>query len=254
MFSIIISLDYQRNIMTLKTYDFQIYYEEDLTNVQSFIMPLINGKVYTHSLNSGDIFIYRHNSFSNKNTENKIYSANLLSIRGKPHMYGYSCKTYPECNLDEEKFNDLKSKKELDILKPISQYYVNKKLNALGNTENNVNGDPVSDVREQYLTIVRCESSTEYPNYGECKYSIEINNELDEVQLAPEIVYSTSLVSPKNYFSIRVSDYKNNKYLNIFFTALTGNADIYIYEDKNYQNLLTKYNYRHARIYKDESK
>ena len=39
------------------SYDFQIYYEEDLTNVQSFIMPLINGKVYTHSINSGDIFI-----------------------------------------------------------------------------------------------------------------------------------------------------------------------------------------------------
>ena len=71
-------------------------------------------------------------------------------------MYGYSCKTYPECNLDEEKFNDLKTKNELDILKPISQYYVNKKLNALGNTENSVNGDSVSDVREQYLTIVRC--------------------------------------------------------------------------------------------------
>ena len=228
------------------SYDFQIYYEEDLTSVQSFIMPLINGKVYTHSLNSGDIFIYRHNSFSNKNTENKIYSANLLSIRGKPHMYGYPCKTFPECNLDEEKFNDLKTKNELDVLKPISQYYVNKKLNALGNTENNANGDPVSDAREQYLTIVKCESSTEYPNYGECKFSIEINNELDEVQLAPEIVYPTSLVSPKNYFNIRVTDFKNIKYLNIFFTVLTGNADIYLYEDKNYQNLLTKYNYRHA--------
>ena len=86
------------------SYDFQIYYDEDLPNIQSYLMPLINGKVYTHSLNSGDIFIYRHNSFNNL-VENNIYSANLLTIRGKPKMYGYLCKTYPDCNLIEEKFN-----------------------------------------------------------------------------------------------------------------------------------------------------
>ena len=228
------------------SYDFQIYYEDDLQEIQSFIMPLINGKVYTHSLNSGDIFIYRHNTFSNKNSENKIYSANLLSIRGKPHMYGYSCKTFPECNLDETKFNELKERKELDIIAPISQYYVNKKENAIGNIEKDINNDPVSEIKEQYLTIVKCESNDDYPNHGECKYAIEINNELDEVQLAPEIVYATSVISPKNYFNIRISDYKNIKYFNIFFTVLTGNADIYLYEDKNYQNLVKKYNFRHV--------
>ena len=143
-------------------------------------MPLINGKVYTHSLNSGDIFIYRHNSFSNL-VENNIYSANLLTIRGKPKMYGYLCRTYPECNLDEKKFNELKDNNKLDIIKPFNQYFINKKDISLENITINNIGDPIYENREQYLTIIKCESPDDYPNYGECKYSIEINNELNSI-------------------------------------------------------------------------
>ena len=207
------------------SYDFQIYYEDELPNIQSYIMPLINGKVYTHSLNSGDIIIYRHNSFQDDKL-NKIYNANLLTIRGKPKMYGYSCKTYPNCNIDESKFEELKKNNELDIIKPFNQYFINKKENALGNIESDPNNDPVSEIREQYLTIIKCETTEYSPNYGECKYTIEINNEIDVIQLAPEVVFATSVISDETKFLIKVTDYESIEYLKIFFTVLTGNAEI----------------------------
>ena len=228
------------------SYDFQIYYEEELSNIQSYIMPLINGKVYTHSINSGDIFIYRHNYFSNLSEKNKIYSANLLTIRGKPKMYGFSCKTYPDCNLDEDKFNELKEKGELDIIKPLNQYSINKKENALGNTEIDKNEDSVSELREQYLTIIKCETPDDYPNYGECKYALEINNELDVIQLAPEIVFKTSIISNENIYLIKISDYKNIEYLKITFTVLTGNAEIFLFTEDWKEIDKKKYNFRHV--------
>ena len=226
------------------SYDFQVFYQNDLPSLQSYLIPLINGKVYTHSLNSGDIFIYRHNYFSDLSTK-KIYSANLLTIRGMPKMYGYSCKTFPECNLDEKKFNELKEKNELDIIKPFNQYFINKKENALGNIEIDSNGEPLFEKREQYLTIVKCETPEDYPNFGECKYSIEINNELDEIQLAPEIVYATSVISPENTFSIKIADYSNIQYLKITFTVLTGNAEIYLDENE-------KIDYNYRRVHRKE--
>ena len=216
------------------SYDFQIYYEDELSEIQSSIMPLINGKVYTHSINSGDIFIYRHNSFNGLDAE-KIYSANLLTIRGKPQMYGYSCETYPDCNLDKQKFEELKKNGKLDIIKPFNQYIINKKKDALGNIEVDTNGEPLSDLRKQYLTIIRCESSEDYPNNGECKYALEINNELDEIQLAPEIVFATSVISKENDFVIKISDYNNIEYLKITFTVLTGNAEISLPNEKDYE-------------------
>ena len=220
------------------SYDFQIYYENELPEIQSYIMPLINGKVYTHSLNSGDIFIYRHNSFNGLDAE-KIYSANLLAIRGKPKMYGYPCETYPDCNLNQTKFEELKNNGKIDIIKPFNQYFINKKKDALGNTQIDENGEPLSDLRKQYLTIIYCESPEDFPNYGECKYALEINNELDQIQLAPEIVFATSVISKDNDFLIKISDYENIEYLKITFTVLTGNAEIYLPDEQNYE-------FRHA--------
>ena len=236
----------EEEILGTISYDFQIYYEEELSNIQSYIMPLINGKVYTHSLNSGDIFIYRHNYFSNLSEDKKIYSANLLTIRGKPKMYGYSCKTYPDCNLDEKKFNELKEKGELDIIKPFNQYSINKKENALGNIEIDKNGESVSELREQYLTIIKCETPDDYPNYGECKYAIEINNELDIIQLAPEIVFKTSIISNENNYLIKIADYKNIEYLKVTFTVLTGNAEIFLFSEDEKEIDKKKYNFRNV--------
>ena len=45
------------------SYDFQIYYDDELAKYQMYIMPLISGKIYTHSLNRGDIMIYRNNFY-----------------------------------------------------------------------------------------------------------------------------------------------------------------------------------------------
>ena len=223
------------------SYDFQIYYDDELPNIQSFIDPLINGRIYTYSLKAGEIMIYRHISFTRYNF---LYSASMNVIRGNPVLYGYSCKTFPECNLDNEKLDDIKNSDAIDIIKPINKYYINKKYYALGDQDKY--GEKMSEGREQYLSVVRCETTEDMPNFGECQYTIELDSYLDEIQLIPEIVFANSLQFYKNYYRIRIADYKNIEYLKIYFTILTGNANINLYSDKEHKNLFTNYNYRHA--------
>ena len=227
------------------SYDFQIYYESELNKYQMFIMPLINGKIYTHSLNRGDIIVYRHNYYGNntENNEKNVYSANMLKIRGNPKLYGFNCNEYPNnCNID----NNMLNKNIIDKIYSLNMYNINKRLNAVGNIDIDNNGEALYEQRNQYLTIVSCESEETDPNQGECKYTIEINNERDEVQLIPETVFATIIMNPINYFLIRVSDYKSIKYLKIYFTVLIGNAEMFIYEDSQYQNEITSYNFRHV--------
>ena len=224
------------------SYDFQIYYDDELTNIQTFIDPLVNGRIYTHSLKKGEIMIYRHSSFTNYNF---LYTAIMNVIWGKPTLYGYTCRTFPECNINEEKLEILKKdSSELDTIKNFNQYFINKKYYAPGDQD--IYGEKMSEAREQYLTVIKCESPDYLPNDGECKYTIEIDNYLDEIQLVPEIVFTNSLQFYKNYYKIKVADYQNITYLNIYFTLLTGNADINLYSDKEHKNLITDYNYRHV--------
>ena len=49
------------------SFDFQIYYDEELTKVQSYLFPLVNGKMYTNSLKNEEIMLYRHTSFNTYN-------------------------------------------------------------------------------------------------------------------------------------------------------------------------------------------
>ena len=104
------------------SYDFQIYYEDELSKYQMFIMPLINGKIYTHSLNRGDIMIYR-NSFFNKDYSLKtfIYSVNMLRVRGNPRLYGFTCNEYPNCAINSD---DLKNCSKV-FVKVLMLYCVN---------------------------------------------------------------------------------------------------------------------------------
>ena len=223
------------------SYDFQIYYEEELEKYQMFLMPLLNGKIYTHSLNRGDIMIYRNNFFNGAENK-KIYSANMLRIRGNPKLYGYTCNKYPNCTITSE---DLKDTSKVEQILPLNMYHINKRLNAEGNTEIDKNGDAVYELGKQYMTIISCESDENDPNNGECKYNIEINNEMDEIQLSPESVFATSIVNPINYFLIRLKDYKTTKYLKLNFTVLIGNAELYIYDDFLCKHEFKDYNYSH---------
>ena len=223
------------------SYDFQIYYDQDLSNVQSFLFPLVNGKIYTYSLKANDIMIYRHTSF---NKYNFLYSATMTVLRGKPVLYGYECDTYPECNLDKEKFEQMKKEGKIDVIHKINQYYLNKKLYAIGDKE--INGENMSQARKQYLSVVICESTEDLPNKGECQYTIEVNNYNDEIQLVPELVHVNSVLFDKNYFRIKLDDYLNTKYLKVYFTVLSGNANINIYSDNTYKNKLSKYNFRYV--------
>lgn len=223
------------------SYDFQIYYDEDLFNVQSFLYPLSNGKIYTYSLNSNDIMLYRHTSF---NKYNFLYSVSMTVHRGKPVLYGYECDTYPDCNLNKDKFERLKNEGKIENVQRINNYYLNKKLNALGNKE--INGENMSQTRKQYLSVVVCESTEDLPNSGECQYSIEINNYNDEILLKSDLVFTDTILFDKNYFRIKLDNNKDVKYLKIFLTILSGNANIEIYSDKEYKNKITGYNYRYV--------
>ena len=100
------------------SYDFQIYYDDELSEIQTYLSPLINGRIYTHSLKAGEIMIYRHSSFTRFNF---LYSASMNVLRGKPILYGYSCKTFPECNLDNEKLDNLKNTNDIDISSAIKK-------------------------------------------------------------------------------------------------------------------------------------
>ena len=223
------------------SYDFQIYYEQDLYNVQSFLYPLINGKIYTYSLNSNDIMLYRHSSF---NQYNFLYSVSMTVHRGKPVLYGYECDTYPDCNLNKDKFENLKKQGKIDFIQRINNYYINNKLNAIGNKE--INGENMSQARKQYLSVVICESTEDLPNKGECQYSIEINNYNDEIVLKPDLVFINTILFDKNYFRIKLDNYKEITYLKILFTIISGNANIDIYADNTYKNKITSYNYRYV--------
>jgi len=153
--------------------------------------------------------IYRHSSFTKYTF---LYSAIMNAIRGKPALYGWVCETYPECNLDLNKFNELKNSGKLEVINKINNYYINKRDYAEGNQEKD--GEKMSEARKQYLSIVVCESTTDLPNNGECQYTIEIDNNGDEIELIPEIVHTNSIIlMNQNYYKIKISDYTNTEYL-----------------------------------------
>ena len=195
------------------SFDFQLYYEDDLENIQAFLMPLVNGKFYNHTLKKQKMRVYRHLSFakyvSNKEHEaTHIYTANLVTISGNPKLYGYSCITYPDYVLN--KFLNI-SKSNLEEIENINNYYVNKRIDAPGNIDLDKNGDSHCEGREQHLNVVICEENKFGPNNEECKYTIEINNENEDMRLVAQNIYATTLFPGDNFFSIQVANYKDVK-------------------------------------------
>ena len=225
------------------SYDFQLYYTEELSNIQSHIFPLVNGKIYLNSLKREEIMLYRHTAF---NKHNILYSSIMTVLRGKPVLYGYYCRTYPECNMDINKFNELKNSGDIDVFTKINNHYIIKNDYAPGDQE--IDGEKMSEARKQYFSLVICESEEELPNKGECQYSIEIDNQGEEIQLVPELTHANSIMLLRqNFYRIKVADYLNTTYIKIYFTILAGNADINIFSDKNHSVPVTSlFNYRHV--------
>ena len=234
------------------SYDFQLYYEDDLENIQPFLMPLVNGKFYNHTLTKEKMRVYRHLSFAKYGStaeynDTHIYTANLVKISGNPKLYGYSCISYPDCVLN--KVLNI-SKYNLEEIENINNYYVNKIIDAPGNMELNENGESHCEGREQYLSVVICEEDEYGQNNGECKYTIEINNENEDMRLVAENIYATTLFPGDNYFSIQVANYKDVKNMNISLTMLTGQATMKVYSDVDGEYEIVNYN-RH-KIFRKE--
>ena len=101
------------------------------------------------------------------------------------------------------KFLEMRERGKIDTIHKINNYFVNKKDLTIIKTK----GDDInksSQSRIQYLTVVICESGKDLPNYGECQYSIEIDNYLDEIQLVPELVHVNSMLFSKNSYIVCV--------------------------------------------------
>ena len=73
----------------------------------------------------------------------------------------------------------------------------------------------------------------------------------DEIILSPDIAYRKGFSeSEKAYFRIELENTKQINILIVYFTILSGNADMYIYSDNEHKNLIEKKNFRYA--YKKE--
>ena len=84
------------------------------------------------------------------------------------------------------------------------------------------------------------------------KSFIQSENPLnEEIILTPDATYSSGIkaLSP-TYFRIKLDDTSNIKILRIYFTVLSGNADMYVYSDSDHKNLIEKKNFRY--VYKKE--
>ena len=84
------------------------------------------------------------------------------------------------------------------------------------------------------------------------KSFIQSENPLnEEIILTPDVTYSSGFkaLSP-TYFRIKLDDTSNIKILRIYFTVLSGNADMYVYSDSDHKNLIEKKNFRY--VYKKE--
>ena len=226
------------------SYNFQLYYENKLQENQMFIMSLSNGRIFTHTLKKDSIMVYRHDVYAAYLTDIKIYSANLNIIKGNPKLYGYACITYPDCTVVKEDIPNLEE------VERINRYYVLKKKDAVGNINHDENGEAANEIRKQYLSVVICDTESSDPDNGECEYTIEINNQGEDTQLAPEKIMATTFMPGENYFSVRIFNHEEIKYLNISLTVLTGNAYMKVYYD--YYNYFKVTNYKYHKVFRKE--
>ena len=73
----------------------------------------------------------------------------------------------------------------------------------------------------------------------------------DDIILNPDITYKAGFIkSTQTYYRINLEDITNINILNIYFTVLSGNADMFIYSDAEHKMLIEKKNFRH--VYKKE--
>ena len=226
------------------SYNFQLYYEDDLTQNQMFIMSLPNGRMYTHTLKKDSIMAYRNDVYYPYTDKINIYSSNLFIIKGNPKLYGYVCNKFPDCSVTPQE------KPNLEEIERINRYYVLKKKNAIGNINPNENGEAACESRQQYLSVVICESENTDPDNGECEYTIEINNRGEDTQLAPGKIMATTFMPGENYFSVRIFNHEEIQFLNISLTVLTGNAYMKVFYD--YYNYYEITNYKYHKVFRRE--
>ena len=98
-----------------------------------------------------------------------------------------------------------------------------------------------------YFTLITIISSKSVLSKNIKSFS-EIENALtDEIVLTPDTTYSSGFKAlAPTYFRIQLNDISTIKKLNIYFTVLSGNADMYVYSDSEHKILIEKKNLRYV--------
>ena len=100
-----------------------------------------------------------------------------------------------------------------------------------------------------FITSEKIKSKS-FVSFKEEKQSQKEKKIKDEVKLNPDVAYRAGFISSdRAFFRIKL-DNININILNIYLTILSGNADIYVYSDNEYKNLVQKKNLRY--VYKKE--
>ena len=94
-----------------------------------------------------------------------------------------------------------------------------------------------------FITSEKIKSKS-FVSFKEEKQSQKEKKIKDEVKLNPDVAYRAGFTcSDRAFFRIKL-DNININILNIYLTVLSDNADIYVYSDNEYKNLVQKKNFK----------
>ena len=213
------------------SYSLQIINEDNNVNAQPYRLPIINGLLKRSFLKSNAVTYHRRSKMDNSSMK-----ISLQSYIGNPILYGYICKTYPNCFFDATTLEYM-LKHETNDTQLIFSHDVNKIYTLKGNSENQT---MLSN--EQYIAIVYCKGNSD------CEYSISFFEDDDKVYLIPDERHSDFLLQNQiDMFEFTLT----NKFITqveIALTVFNGDAIIEsITQSPNQSKIKPKISYNGAK-------
>lgn len=202
------------------SFSFQLISDEHIKTMQKYLMPLSNGIQYIKYLPKDQVIYYRHGTYP---THAVSLTSHLLPLQGKPVLYGYTCQTFPDCDFTNEKLEKYIIEKKVNQARDINGEYMLKTYE--------IKKELFLDNKVQYITIVKCLKEKE--DDKDCKFVIDINNNLDNVEMLPDLEYSNSIETEGvHFYMFRIYDLSKIKKISFFMTSITGNIELNVYSDQ----------------------
>ena len=191
----------------------QIMNERNYVNAEPYRLPIINGVLKRSFLKLGTVTYYRHSKFD---SNSKTLKMSLHSYKGEPVLYGYLCKSFPNCYFDTTKLlsmladeTEKTSLKTSHDVNDISTVYIESRSSEVSLID-----------KEQYIGIVYCKGEQN------CEYSISFFDENDSVHILSDERHSDFLAqNTEDNFEFTLTSEHITK-LEISITILTGDAEI----------------------------